>query len=120
MAMSELWAYREPSWGDVETEGFQVEALDGTIGRVHETIKAPGASYVVVDTGPWIFGKKVLLPAGVVDRVHPEEQKVYVERTKDAVKEAPKFDEDRVDDPAYLAEVGDYYAVLGGARSVSV
>ena len=23
-------------------------------------------SYLIVDTGPWIFGKKVMLPAGVV------------------------------------------------------
>jgi hypothetical protein len=87
---------------------------------VDETIPTPGASYVVVDTGPWIFGRKVLLPAGVIDRVHPEERKIYVERTKDAVKEAPSFDEDRAGEAGYLEEVGNYYASLGGARSVSV
>jgi hypothetical protein len=120
MAMNELWAYRDPGWRDVDLDGYRVEALDGTIGHIRGAVNAPGGSYVVVDTGPWIFGKKVLLPAGLIDRVHPEERKVYVERTKDAVKEAPAFDEDRVVNEAYLAEVGDYYAILGGARSVSV
>jgi hypothetical protein len=120
MELNDLWAYRDAGWSDVDLEGFRVEALDGTIGHIAEKLSMPTGSYVVIDTGPWIFGKKVLLPAGVIDRVHPEERKVYVERTKDAVKEAPSFDEDRADDPAYLTEVGDYYAALGGARSVQV
>jgi hypothetical protein len=30
----------------------------------------------VVDTGPWIFGRKVLLPAGVVERIDTVEHKV--------------------------------------------
>ena len=120
MAMNELWAYREPGWRDLDLEGYRVEALDGTIGNVREVVNAAGGSYVVVETGPWIFGRKVLLPAGLVDRVHPEEEKIYVERTRDAVKEAPSFDEDRADDPAYLGEVGSYYGSLGGARAVDV
>jgi hypothetical protein len=65
-----------------------------------------------LDTGPWIFGRTVLLPAGLIDRVHPEERKIYVERTKDAVKEAPTLDEDRADE-AYLGEVAAYYSALG-------
>jgi hypothetical protein len=120
MAMNELWAYRDPGWRESELEGFKVEGLDGTIGHVRESINATGRSFLLVDTGPWIFGKRVLLPAGLVDRVHPEEKIVYIERTKDAVKEGPVFDEDRGADEAYLDEVGSYYAILGGARSVAV
>ena len=120
MAMNELWAYRDPGWREVELEGFKVEGLDGTIGRVREVVNAASECYVVIETGPWIFGKRVLLPAGLIDRVHPDDRIVYVERTKDAVKEAPTFDAERVPDDAYLDEVGSYYAILGGARSVSV
>jgi hypothetical protein len=39
--------------------------------------------YIVVDTGPWIFGKKVMLPAGVFNRIDAPDGKVYVDRTKD-------------------------------------
>ena len=78
----------QPDWRKANLDGYRVEALDGEIGSINEQVNAPnGESYVVVDTGPWIFGHKVLLPAGLIDRVHPEEEKVYVERTKDAGKE---------------------------------
>ena len=67
----------------VEIAGYSVEAIDGGIGKVDEATYEVGSSYIVVDTGPWIFGKKVLLPAGVIDRVDSAEETVYVNRTKD-------------------------------------
>jgi hypothetical protein len=44
--------------------GFHVEAVDGHIGSIDEASYEVGGAYLVVDTGPWIFGRKVLLPAG--------------------------------------------------------
>ena len=63
-----IWAFP----GDVtdrQLEGFEVRAPDGTIGTVDKATYDIGASYLVVDTGPWIFGKRVLLPAGLIHRV---------------------------------------------------
>ena len=48
--------------------GFEVEATDGHIGKIDEATMADGATCLVVDTGFWIFGKKRMLPAGVVAR----------------------------------------------------
>ncbi|MBD0291736.1 MAG: PRC-barrel domain containing protein, partial [Thermoleophilia bacterium] len=48
---------------ETDVVGFSVEATDGGIGKVDEATYDVGQSYLVVDTGPWIFGKKVLLPA---------------------------------------------------------
>jgi hypothetical protein len=73
-----------------------------------------GGSFVVVDTGPWIFGKKVLLPAGVIRDVDPDTETVFVNRTKDQIKNAPEFDEKRYRDQDYRTEVGSYYD-RGGA-----
>ena len=81
---------------------------------VDEATTEVGGSYVVVDTGPWIFGKKVLLPAGVIDRIDIEDEKVYVDRTKDEIKNAPEFDESQSRDTNYRNEVGTYYGP-GGA-----
>ena len=64
----------------------------------------------MVDTGPWIFGKKVLLPAGVVDRVDGLAETVYVDRPKDEIKNAPEFDESRYRDDDYREELGGYYS----------
>jgi len=63
----------------------------------------------VVDTGPWIFGKKVLLPAGVIDRVDLNDRRLFVSRTKDEIQNAPEFDETRYTDPTYRSEIGSYY-----------
>jgi PRC-barrel domain protein len=113
MSATELWTYRESSLGTMDVSGFDVEAQDGGIGKVDEASNEVGASYIVVDTGPWIFGKKVLLPAGVVTRVDTEDEKVYVDRTKDEIKNAPEFDESNYRDTQYRDELGGYY---GGSR----
>ena len=63
--------------------GYDVEATDGSIGEIDEATYEVGSACLVVDTGPWIFGRKVLLPAGTVQRVDHGERKVYVDRTKD-------------------------------------
>ena len=64
------WEYRTETAStgyDADLTGYSVAAVDGDIGRVDEaTDELLGSSYLVVDTGPWIFGRKVLLPAGVV------------------------------------------------------
>ena len=89
------WNYRQEvdlaeRSGDVT--GFTVHATDGDIGKVDEATADVGASYLVVDTGPWIFGRKVLLPAGTIERVDWQERSVWVDRTQDQVWDAPDFD----------------------------
>ena len=113
----DIWTYRiettDPGMG-TDVVGYHVEALDGRIGKVDEASDEVGASSIVVDTGPWIFGKKVVLPAGVIDRVDSEEETVYVNRTKDQIKDAPQLDDGAVADDAHRDEVGGYYGP-GGA-----
>ena len=77
----DAWNYRESaevSSRGKDLTGFSVEAVDGSIGKIDRATLDVGSSYVVVDTGPWIFGQKVMLPAGTIDRVDQDEQKVYV------------------------------------------
>jgi hypothetical protein len=101
--------------GDVDVVGYKVEAIDGSIGKIDEATYDAGASYVVVDTGPWIFGKKVMLPASVIDRIDAADEKLFVNRTKDEIKNAPEFDQDRYTDDTYRDEVGTYYGPGGAA-----
>jgi hypothetical protein len=117
------------TYGDVETigvdvtkgvdlTGFGVEAMDGSIGKIDEATYETSRSYVVVDTGPWIFGKKVLLPAAVIQRVDLDTESVFVNRTKDQIKNAPEFDEATYRDDAYRTQVGDYYTGAGRTTDV--
>src|SRR5262249_7617285 len=93
--------------------GYKVEAVDGSIGKIDSASTETGSSSVVVDTGPWILGKKVMLPAGVIDRVDPDDERVYVNRTKDQIKNAPEFDEARMEDPASRHQLGGYHGQGG-------
>ena len=66
----------------------------------------------MVDTGPWIFGKKVMLPVGVLKTVDHANEKVFVNRTKDEIKNAPEFDDSMRNDEKYRTELGTYYGVV--------
>jgi hypothetical protein len=105
---TDLWTYPE-TVGRLDLTGFEVEATDGSIGKVDEATYDMGSSYIVVNTGIWIIGKKVLLPGALIERVDRDDEKVYVSRTKDEIKQAPEFDEDAFREDAYRSEVGDYY-----------
>jgi hypothetical protein len=112
--MSDIWVYGgADTRRDMDVTGFEVEAIDGGIGKVDEATDEAGASYLVIDTGPWIFGKKVLVPAGIVDRIDLDEQKAYVNRTKDEIKSAPEFDPSRYREETYRDELGSYYGESG-------
>ena len=60
---TDLWVYPAPAGSTADITGYKVEAIDGSIGKIDQATYETDASYVVVDTGPWIFGTKVV-PGG--------------------------------------------------------
>ena len=97
-----------------DLSGFRVEALDGSIGKVDDTTYDVGGSYLVIDTGPWIFGRKVMIPAGVVRGIDESDEVVFLNRMKEQVKNAPEYDESFAGDDTYRTSLGAYYGP-GGA-----
>jgi PRC-barrel domain protein len=114
MSSSQMWTYSDATITQRNLTGLSVEAIDGKIGKVDDATNDVGASFIVVDTGPWIFGKKVMLPAGVVRDVDMDTETVFVNRTKDQIKNAPEYDEDKSRDETYRDQLGSYYGT-GGA-----
>ena len=78
----DIWAYPDPTWSSIDLSGFKVDATDGEVGSLEETTQI-GSGELVVNTGPWIFGKKVMLPVGVVSGIDPDDRRVKVNLTKD-------------------------------------
>ena len=115
--MAETWAFRstpEINVHDIDLTGFKVEGTDGSVGKVDDATYEAGGSYLVVDTGPWILGRKVMLPAGTVTRVDSDEAQIYVDLTKDEIKSSPEFDPDQHrGDTEYRHRLAEYY---GGRR----
>jgi hypothetical protein len=108
--VTDIWSYRDtarPQTSDLV--GFDVVATDGSIGKVDEATYDVGDSYLVVDTGFWIFGKKRTLPAGVVDRIDYDNRQVHARLTKDQIRQAPDYEKGMERDEAYRKDVGNYY-----------
>jgi len=59
------------------------------------------------------LGKKVLLPAGMIERVDRDDEMVFVGLTKEQIKNAPEFDENTYRDESYRNDLGSYYSGRG-------
>ena len=74
----DVWMYRDPtlatSLSKEELVGYEVESIDGSIGKIDDATLETDYGFIVVDTGPWIFGKKVMLPAGVIRNADARER----------------------------------------------
>jgi ribosomal 30S subunit maturation factor RimM len=97
--------------------GYEVAATDGDIGKVEEMVRGDdGRSYVVVDTGWWIFEKKRLIPAGAITAIDDENRRVSVRLTKDEIKHAPDYEAARRDDDEVRENHEDYYSPYAPSR----
>ena len=109
------WTYgrdAEMSGNRDDVLGFDVEATDGSIGTIEQATYDVGSSYLLVNTGPWIAGGRVMLPAGIVGRVDRHARKIYIRRGKDEIKSAPALDQDTGDGSAYRDRLGQYYGMF--------
>ena len=106
---TDLWTFRTNFSGVREAlVGCDVEARDGSIGKVDEATPDSGRAYIVVDTGPWIFGRKVVIPAGTIERIEVDDKKMFVALTKEQIKQSPEYDPARFDED-YRTRLGSYY-----------
>ena len=104
-----VWSYRDTAWSqDSDLIGYDVEASDGSIGKIDEASNEASGQWLVVDTGFWIFGKKRVIPAGVVDAVEHDTKTILVTLTKEQVKAAPDYDAATWTDESRDRQ-GDYY-----------
>jgi hypothetical protein len=114
---SGTWAYSATSGhqAGLDLVGFGVEATDGSIGKVDKHSEVTGLAFLVVDTGPWIFGRRVVLPASTVVRVDPAEEAVYVDRSRSEIKGSPEFEtRQHSDERTYYEQIGNYYGLPYG------
>ncbi|MFH8336393.1 PRC-barrel domain-containing protein [Streptomyces sp. AM6-12] len=99
---------------DADLTGYAVETSDGRVGKVDQHSSDIGSQYIVVDTGVWIFGKKVLLPAATITAVDHESRTIRFASSKEQIKNAPEFDKDRhLGDPAYRDQISGHYGTGG-------
>lgn len=112
-----VWSYRDKDWvQDKDLVGYDVQAEDGSIGKIDEMSTEVSGSWLVVDTGWWILGKKRLIPAGAVAGIDHEDEKVIVNMSKAAIKAAPDYDSEEWDDALRGRHEEHYRSHVGDSR----
>jgi uncharacterized protein (TIGR02271 family) len=101
--------YRQEIFGGDDIKGYDVYAADGNdkIGSIYDALVDEQGSfrYFVVDTGFWVFGKKVLVPMGSV-QIDYDQHRIYVAgMTKDEAENMPEYDESMTIDYDYEERV---------------
>ncbi|WP_107670534.1 DUF2382 domain-containing protein [Cyanothece sp. BG0011] len=119
MALMKIQDYN-PNYEDSILHGHRLNSFDlyttsdgNRVGSVQDILvdESGRLRYFVIDTGFWIFGKKVLLPMGLC-RIDYTKGRVYASNlTEERVKELPRYDEDTTVDYNYEERVRNIYRV---------
>ena len=102
--------------------GFAVVASDGDIGRVDELFfddEHWAVRYLVVDTGGWLDGRKVLISPYSVERMDGQQKTVEVRLTRAQVENSPDIDAHQPVSRRHEADYLKYYGYptyWGGAE----
>jgi hypothetical protein len=99
-------------WNASAINGYAIEASDGDIGTVSDFLFDDASWHVrwlVVDTGNWLSGRKVLLPPSALGRLYAKDRVFAVKLTKQQVKDSPDIDTDRPVSRQMETSVYDYY-----------
>jgi hypothetical protein len=92
--------------------GHHMQALDGEIGHVEDFIiddETWAIRYLVVDTRNWWPGKKVLVSPQWIENVSWGERKVFVNLSRQTIKESPAYTEESLLTREYEAALHRHY-----------
>jgi hypothetical protein len=95
-----------------EIIGYGIQASDGVIGHVEDFIFEDLSwiiRYIVIDTGNWLSGKKVLVSPEWIKRISWANREVYVDMKKEWIKNSPEFDPSRPINRTYEVQLYDFY-----------
>jgi PRC-barrel domain len=113
------WWSREPhAEGDPhlhstsEVTEYYIQATDGDIGHVEDFLideDAWAIRYIIVDTRNWWPGKKVLVSPEWISRVDWREAKVFVDMTREEIKNSPEYDPSTPVEREYETQLYEHY-----------
>ena len=99
-------------WNASAITGYSIEASDGQLGTVSDLLFEDvgwALRWVVVDTGHWLPGRKVLLPLSALGKPNPASRHFPVKLTKQQVKDSPDVDTAQPVSRQIETHVFDYY-----------
>lgn len=91
---------------------YMILATDGEIGHVSDILLADSdlkGRYLVIDTGGWLSGRKVLLSTAWLSSVAPEKRMIVVNIEKKRIQESPLYESSAEIPREYETRLHDYY-----------
>ncbi|MCW5981022.1 MAG: hypothetical protein KIT09_23270 [Bryobacteraceae bacterium] len=98
--------------GVKEVTGYNIGAIDGDIGHVEEFIVDDdrwAIRYMVIDTRNWLPGRKVLVSPLWIASIRWDERSVYVDLTREAVRNSPEYNPSQPVNRDYEVRLYDFY-----------
>ena len=95
-----------------ELVGYELLAKDGQIGKVHNFLFSDedwAIKYMIVDTGPWIFGRKVLIPMVALGQPIWISKTFPVDLTREQVESSPDVDVEKSVSRQYEEKLHEHY-----------
>jgi hypothetical protein len=95
-----------------EVVGYNINATDGEIGHVEDFIvdDVPWViRYMVVDTGNWWPGRKVLVAPAWITKVSWSDELVDVDMSKESIKNSPEYNPSAPINKEYEVRLYDFY-----------
>jgi hypothetical protein len=99
-------------WNSSVLKGFTIAASDGHIGTVSDFLFDDAnwrIRWLVVDTGTWLSGRKVLLAPSMLGQLETTGRSFSVELTMQQVKDSPATDADLPVSRQMESSINDYY-----------
>ena len=95
-----------------ELRNFSLHATDGEIGSIKDTYFSDDTwtvRYLVVDTGTWLPGRKVLVSPRAVERLDVAGEALHLALSRERIRQSPDFDSDKPVSRQYETEYFTYY-----------
>lgn len=95
-----------------EVTGYKIAARDGDIGKVDNFLideESWRILYMVVDTGNWLPGRKVLISPAWIEAISWSESKVRLDLNQDTIRNSPEYDPSSLLDREYEDRLYEHY-----------
>jgi uncharacterized protein YrrD len=95
-----------------EVTGYKIAARDGEIGSVDNFLIDDTSwriLYMVVDTGSWLPGRKVLISPTWIEEISWNDSRVRVNLDQDTIRNSPEYDPSAPPDREYEDRLYDHY-----------
>lgn len=95
-----------------EITGYKIAARDGNIGSVDDFIIDEDSwkvLYMIVDTGSWFPGRKVLISPNWIESISWNQSEVRLDLARDTIKNSPEYDPSQPLDRDYEERLYEYY-----------